>query len=418
MIAEGPEVRPLRALDALDHDPLRRELTLEYLLFDAFVAGQRRVDVHPLVLPIALHQAAVRAAEEVVAGVGAVARRALFDEEERARYRLHDEVIALARASHRAGDDASLMRVDLLLDEHGAWRACEINADCPGGHNEAHGLPRLARSAGFYDGTNPTFVVPALVERIAELAARPDGSTGTCALLYATAYAEDLQICALLKRALDKRGVRAVLCAPTAPRLLGDHLTVRGERVDVLYRFFPAEYMEGQRNVGDVIRAVEAGKVRTISGFSHVYTQSKLAFARAWDAGFHAHLPATFELGDVARDDLLANRARWVLKRAFGRVGDQVFVGALASDEDWASIVAEVLLLEAAGESWIAQEFVPQRAIATHLGPRLVTLGAYVLDGRFVGYFSRVSRESHVSHDALCLPVFVARGPRDARGGP
>ena len=36
-------------------------------------------------------------------------------------------------------------------------------------------------------------------------------------------------------------------------------------------------------------------------------------------------------------------------------------------------------------------------------------LGAYVLDGRFVGYFARLSEDSHVSHDALCVPVFVAR---------
>jgi len=407
-----PEVRPLRARDALDHAPLRRDLATEYLLWDAFVAGERRVDVHPLVLPLALHDAAVRAAEEVVAGVGEVARRALVDEAERARYRLHGDVVALAAASQRAGDDAALMRVDLLLDEHGAWRACEINADCPGGHNEAHGLPRLARAAGFGGGTNPTHVVPALVDRIGALAARPDGTTGTCALLFATAYAEDLQVCAFLKRALERAGVRAILCPPTAPKLRGDHLVVRGERVDVLYRYFPAEYMEGQRNVADVTRAVAEGRVRTISSFSHVFTQSKLAFARAWDAGVRAHIPATYELGEIAKDDLLANRARWVMKRAFGRVGDEVFVGALFSDEDWAAIVEDVLLLETGGDSWIAQEFIPQRPIATHLGPRLVTLGAYVLDGRFVGYFARVSRESHVSHDALCLPVFVERSHR------
>jgi len=29
-----------------------------------------------------------------------------------------------------------------------------------------------------------------------------------------------------------------------------------------------------------------------------------------------------------------------------------------------------------------------------------------VLDGRFAGYFARVTPQSHVSHDALCVPVF------------
>jgi hypothetical protein len=40
-----------------------------------------------------------------------------------------------------------------------------------------------------------------------------------------------------------------------------------------------------------------------------------------------------------------------------------------------------------------------------------VTLGVYVLDGVFVGHFARLSSVSHVSHDALCVPVFVEVAP-------
>ena len=43
----------------------------------------------------------------------------------------------------------------------------------------------------------------------------------------------------------------------------------------------------------------------------------------------------------------------------------------------------------------------------TPWGPRFLTLGAYLLDGNFVGYFARVTPASHVSHDALVLPTFV-----------
>ena len=55
----------------------------------------------------------------------------------------------------------------------------------------------------------------------------------------------------------------------------------------------------------------------------------------------------------------------------------------------------------------IAQRFVPQAAIPTPRGPRLVTLGVYLLDGAFAGYFARLTPTSHCSHDALVLPVFV-----------
>ena len=90
-----------------------------------------------------------------------------------------------------------------------------------------------------------------------------------------------------------------------------------------------------------------------------------------------------------------------------GRVGDEVFVGELCRDDDWAAAVDDVRALAEKGQSWIAQRFVRQRPVPTPWGDRLVTLGAYVQDGRFAGYFARITPQSHVSHDALCVPVFA-----------
>jgi hypothetical protein len=399
------EVIPVGGADPLLDASLARDLAQRFLLWDAFVGGRRRVDVHPLLLPAELHAAAVHAAEDVVRAVGAVAARAHDDEAERARYGFEDDVIRLAAASRAAGDAASLMRVDLLLDASGGWRACEINADCPGGHNESLGLPRLARAAGFVAGHDPTRVVPALVERLRALA---DG--GAVGILHATGYSEDLQVCALVARELERAGTRAILAPPTAPRLRGGDLCIHGRPVRALYRYFPTEWMSGQRNIPDIARAVEFGRVRTLTSFAHIYCQSKLAFARAWAAGATPFLPETHEVTEVPRDEVVARRAAWVVKRAMGRVGDEVFVGELFRDDDWALLVDDVRARAARGESWIAQRFVCQRPVPTPWGDRLVTLGAYVLDGRFAGYFARITPQSHVSHDALCVPVFAGGG--------
>ena len=404
------EVRALRAKDPLADPQMARDLAHRFLIWDTHVAGARRVELTPLVLSATLHAAAVRAATDIVREVGEATDRAHHDARERACYGFHGDVHGLARASYQAGDRASLMRVDLLLDADGTWKACEINADCPGGHNEALGLPRLAREAGFLDGDNPTVVVDALCARLAALA----GETKTVALLYATAYAEDLQVCALVQRMLERRGVHGILAPPTAPRLEGGRLVINGSPVGAIYRYFPAEYMEGQRNLPDIARAIASGGVRTLSSFAHIYCQSKLGFARAYaHAGESASvtrrsaMPATFDIADVPRDALVGSRVEWVVKRALGRVGDEVFVGPLIDDENWARVVGEVLERRAFGESWIAQRFVNQRTIPTPWGPRFVTLGAYVLDGAFVGYFARVTPQSHVSHGAMCVPVFT-----------
>ena len=63
MVHALAEVRPAKAGDPLADPSLRRELAHRFFIFDPFVAGKRRVDVHPLVLSDELHGAAVRAAE-------------------------------------------------------------------------------------------------------------------------------------------------------------------------------------------------------------------------------------------------------------------------------------------------------------------------------------------------------------------
>ncbi len=432
-------------------DPLRdpeivRALASEHFLFDAFVAGEPRLAADPLVLPEALHRDAVQAAEEAVRAIDAVAALAHAatreGHDERRRYRIHPSVERLVAASHDAGDVASLVRVDLLLQEDGRFVACEINADCPGGHNETLALPALARRAGFHGGYAPPCAAERLADRLAALAIEADGEGATVGCVYATAYAEDLQICVMLRRLLEARGVRAILAPPTMLRFDRGRLRIGDVPLGAVYRYFPAEYMEGQKNLDDWEVAVRAGAVRTLSSFAHLYAQSKLAFARAWThadrlgaperAAIAARIPLTIDLAEIADDELLADRADWVVKRAFGRVGDEVFVGALHDDDEFRAVVAEARARLArsagtpTGEAWIAQRFVRQRAMATPWGARLVTLGAYVLEGRFAGYFARLTPDSHVSHDARCVPVFVrpsddaqharcARPPRDTR---
>ena len=166
--------------------------------------------------------------------------------------------------------------------------------------------------------------------------------------------------------------------------------------------------------------------MRTLSSFAHVYAQSKLSLARAHanlasldDAARNAvlrHVPETHDLLDVPEAQLRRERAEWVVKRSYGRVGEDVIVGELCAQEDWDLALTAVLDERRRGESWIAQRFVRQRAMETPWGPRLLTLGVYLLDGVFAGYFARITPVSHVSHDALCVPVFVADPATTLRG--
>lgn len=402
---------PLPVADALSAPGVANELAARFLIWDANVGGQRRIDLHPLVLSAARWEEACRVAERASALVLRMADRAAEEATERARYRFHPDVELLASASREAGDADALVRVDLLLAEDGRFVACEVNADCPGGHNEVLALPRLARASGHVGGYDPSTVVDALAARLVALSGGPGSPRGVIALVFATGYAEDLQVCALVERLVHARGGRTRRVPPTALRAgAGGAIEAWGERVSVLYRFYPVEYMAEQRNVPAIAQAVRRGELRTVSSFAVAHAQSKLAMARAWvhePSAAREIFPETAALPDVPHADLLADHASWVVKRDLSRVGDHVLVGRTMSREDLAECLDEVREAEADGDVWIAQRFVPQAEVATPWGPRWLTLGVYVHDGRACGAFSRLSRDLLCSHDALVVPTFV-----------
>jgi hypothetical protein len=174
--------------------------------------------------------------------------------------------------------------------------------------------------------------------------------------------------------------------------------------------------MAEQRNVAALANATERGELRCVSSFDVIHAQSKLAMARAWASEpirANAVFPGTFTLRDLDGAALLRDRADWVMKRDLSRVGDHVIVGALETDEAFRATLDDIAEAEAEGEVWVAQRFVPPGYVPTPWGPRCLTLGVYLLDGAFAGYFARLTPTSHCSHDALVVPVFVGdRTPR------
>ena len=119
----------------------------------------------------------------------------------------------------------------------------------------------------------------------------------------------------------------------TGPKASPDGVRVeyRGERLAVLYRFYPLEYMQEQANVPALARATELGELTSVSSFAAIHAQSKLAMARGWlaePAASSGVFPETYAFRTLDGATLARERRDRVLKRDLSRVGDHVVVGA------------------------------------------------------------------------------------------
>lgn len=370
--------------------------------WDLHVAGRPTVPRGALVLSAREHAEVVRAAEALYALADRAQDRWSADADATRALGVPPALVPLARAERPAG---RVTRIDFFLTADG-WRVSEMNDDAPGGFNDAIGL-----AAVLHDLVEKGLDVPGdLPEALPALASR---GARRVAFAYATAYAEDLQVVELLSRLVEADGPETALGSPEHLAFDGARATFAGESVDVAYRFFPCEWFPVLDNLAAWERALDAG-LRVVNPFRAAWTQSKAAFAL-----FHAEasgadreivdalLPRTLLLSAETHEFAVEERARLVLKPAFGRMGEGVLLGALATRERWAKALAAAAIRQRA---WVLQDrFVPLRVETAPGVARTPCLGAYVVDGRFAGYYSRISEHPVVAYDAANVLTLVER---------
>ncbi|HVS15435.1 MAG TPA: hypothetical protein VMV46_16025, partial [Thermoanaerobaculia bacterium] len=219
-------------LSPAEQAELLRALSFRYFKWDVFACGRCLVLPETMVLSRAAHA-------EVVSAVEAL-HRAL----ERFEARVRREPEALRRlgipaALHRliAEEEVhplELARYDLFPTEDGRWMVSEFNEDVPGGFNEAAGLPELLGDPGaglrWHDGLRGQFL-------------EAFGAFDSVALLYATAYSEDLQHMLILERWLAEAGHRTVLASPAHLRRGLRRPQVQGVSIDAAFRYYPGEWL-------------------------------------------------------------------------------------------------------------------------------------------------------------------------------
>ncbi len=406
----GLSTRPW-GIDDAERTELLRALRFDWFKWDTYSAGHFTMIPEIMVVPEALHREVVEAVEGLSAALARLEARVHTDAAILDRLGIPRPLYPLlAREPQRSLQCA---RYDLFPCDDGRLMVSEFNEDVPGGFNETVGLPHLLGDAGRGCRWEAGL-------REALVAAFHDAES--VALLYATAFSEDLQHMLILDRWFTETGRRTVRGSPA-------HLTqgrwgrgswargpwgrprILGERIDAAFRFYPGEWMPRLPNFA-VWERVGPG-LPMMNPLRHMVRQSKKVF-EVWRevmaddpetlSLLDAHAPRTVPFDPARIPEWQDEQPRWVLKRAFGRMGDAVVMGSLVTPKVWQEALGEARKKPA---EWCIQECFQVTPLEFEAGRLFPTLGAFVVNGRFAGYYSRAAAQPFLTHEALHVATVV-----------
>jgi hypothetical protein len=378
-------------------------MTVDYFMWNAYVGGGLCPLGEPVRLPRTELEEVARLSERLAVLLEKTIDLVLADSRLFDAYGFSPGVRELI-LSERNRAPTVLARYDAFRTPRG-WMFAEFNCDVPGGVHEGAALNDLvAGDPGKFR------VVPLLTDALCADTVRP-----VVAVCYASGYGEDLEQCQFLRRAWNRRGLQAILCNPENLAFDGRDLRAFGENVDAVYRFFPGEWMAEVDNLGQILAASRAGRLRMVNGFSSLIAQSKKTMAlwherpdilSAEDRRLvQAHVPRTESFHIAELDRYRRERETLVVKRQFGRVGEEVLMGCFCTDEEWADWLGWPA---SEPEEWIVQERFENLPVEVG-GERLYgCFGPYVVSGRFAGFYTRLAGDGFITYDALTAAVTEA----------
>ncbi len=377
-----------------------RTLRFGYHKWDTFACGELRVIPESIVLSLAEHEQIVAVTERLAAILRGIERRARTDPDALRQLGIAPAVGALI--AEEVDSPMQLARYDFFPKPGGGWAVSEFNEDVPGGFNEIIAAEKLL--APYHPGL--TFV-----DHFAETFLNAVPSAGRIALMYATGYSEDLQHMLVLESLLQQRGQATVLCSPRHLQLRFGKLSVQGDSLEAIIRFYPGEWFPLLSNRWAWRRAV--ARLPMMNPLCRLIAQSKAVFA-LWDqpgmvteserAFLKTVAPHTESFTADVRGRLAAESQKWVIKQNFGRMGENVVMGSLVSPQHWDEAIAYAAVHPG---DHVIQECFEVSPLAFSHGPLYPAIGAFVINGRFAGYYSRVAPTPFLTHQATYVPTVV-----------
>jgi len=291
-------------------------------------------------------------------------------------------------------------RFDYLLDPRGDWQVIEFNSDTPSGGREAGGyepaIAHLFPSLRRIETRLPQRLAHAIVDRI-DAHPKPVRLVG---VISTHRWLEDLSQAVWLAGLLREAGQAALVGDVNDLHEQRGRITLRGQTIDALYRFYPIERFYRHAVFGSVWDAAIDGRLLLLNGLRGFLAQSKACLAWLWAnrALFSAddtvlierHLPRTLLARDPQAPSLVPNG---VIKHVNGREGDSVVFGASLDRAGWQDRLLEdgyVVQRAVASPSLVDVEVDDVTREVRCVRERYACVGGFAIGGAFAGCYTRL----------------------------
>jgi glutathionylspermidine synthase len=310
--------------------------------------------------------------------------------------------IELARQEppHPSGLASLFGRFDCLLDPAGNWQVIEYNADTPSGGREATGLePGVARLFPTLRRIE-TRLAHRLTHTLIERIQRHYQPVRLVGVVSTHRWLEDLSQAVWLTALLRRAGQPAVVGDINDLCLHRGRVTLRGQAIDALYRFYPIERQYRHAIFAGLWEAAIDGRLLLFNGLRGFLAQSKACLAWLWAnreclpthdlVAIEEHLPQTLLARHPSAPALLP---AGVVKHVNGREGDSVVFGKSLDPAGWQTRMLEdgyVVQRMVISPSVVDVEVDDRRCQVRCIGDRVACVGGFSIGGSFAGCYTRL----------------------------